>query len=295
MQKRLLYTLSALLLLSTVGIWAEGQKEEPAAPMIEEIQENEPLSIKEAEGVVITAIIEDSAAERAGLMRGDIIVQVDDTLVDSVAGITDAVSELSHGDDVQLIILRGGKSMTITLTLETRIGMPLIGIRGSGPNDGARSGRMMDQDDIMEYFRQSPFGMGQQDGAGERRGWMLEDMPEEVRDAVEAGDASYVDEVVADSPAEAAGVETGAVIYLLDGEPVDEGDLRSAVLAHEPGDTITLTVYQDEEILELEVTLGDAEGNPQLGVQYYPMGAQRQMMQRDLNRTMPRDLDMLDG
>jgi serine protease Do len=65
------------------------------------------------------------------------------------------------------------------------------------------------------------------------------------------------DPIFAGSPAEAAGLRDGDVIVALDGRQVSaEVDLAALLLAHEPGDTVTLRVLRDNSTREVEVTLG---------------------------------------
>ncbi len=71
-------------------------------------------------------------------------------------------------------------------------------------------------------------------------------------------------EVTPDSPAAEAGLLVGDLITAVDGESVGgavttaEPPLVAAVLAHAPGDVITLTVLRDDEEREVTLTLGTA-------------------------------------
>lgn len=267
------------------------------------------LKLIESEGIVITGIIEDSAAAKAGLLRGDIILTVEDVDVATLAEITDIINDLDHGDEITLGIIRGGEDMAISLTLESRIGWPLIGIYGMGPQQAQRGSKagnaqnfnMEDLGELFERFGSEGFNSGEGPFSGSGRGFFLdEDIPEEYIEQVTEGNASIVSEVVADSPAEKSGIETGAIILAVDGEAVAEGDLKSAILAYNGNDTVTLTVYQAEEILEIDVTLGESDGSPVLGVRYYPAGSARMNQQFRGGGNMPNglpnnDFDRMDG
>ena len=56
-------------------------------------------------GLVIAAVEEDSPAERAGLLVGDVLVGVDDEPLDGFESLLDALA----GDSVRLRVMRGGK------------------------------------------------------------------------------------------------------------------------------------------------------------------------------------------
>ncbi|GAB4084481.1 hypothetical protein GCM10028784_11110 [Myceligenerans cantabricum] len=67
---------------------------------------------------------------------------------------------------------------------------------------------------------------------------------------------AQVEEVVADSPAEAAGIETGDVVVAIDDDPVDGAEsLTAFVREHSAEQEVTLTVVRDGETRQVDVTL----------------------------------------
>ena len=69
--------------------------------------------------------------------------------------------------------------------------------------------------------------------------------------------------VFPDSPAAAAGLETGDVITAVDGDAVDaESDLADHILPHQPGDEIRLTVMRGSRQMDVTVTLGTLPEQP---------------------------------
>ena len=83
---------------------------------------------------------------------------------------------------------------------------------------------------------------------------------------------ALVREVVADSPAQKAGLKVGDVITAVDGVPLDENHrLADIVGQYQPGDQITLEVSRMGKTVTLKATLGenpDSNGQPYLGVRY---------------------------
>jgi putative serine protease PepD len=70
-----------------------------------------------------------------------------------------------------------------------------------------------------------------------------------------------ISEVIADSPAEEAGLETGDVVTAIDGMLVnDQITLIVAIRSHRPGDVVELTVAREGDEMTLEVTLGSEVG-----------------------------------
>ena len=66
-----------------------------------------------------------------------------------------------------------------------------------------------------------------------------------------------IDSVEDDSPADIAGLKADDIITAVNGVKVtDSSSLSEAISQGKEGDVVTLTVYRDEEVLEIKVTLG---------------------------------------
>lgn len=185
-------------------------------------------------GLLVTGIVSDSPAERAGLMRGDILLAIEGEEVNTPAELHETLTDLKAGQRIRLGITRGGESKTINLTLEDRLNRPAIGLQF------AQGRRILDIEDGTRAF------MGGFGGV-------------------------MVAEVVDGSPADNAGLEEGDVIIAIDGDEVNPMSLAEAVQAHKPGDVITVTIGRDDEsTVDKRVTLGKGEDNrPLLGVRYH--------------------------
>lgn len=215
-------------------------------------------------GVVITAVISDGAADRAGLRRGDVITEVDGMSVSSLQDILSAVETKYPGDTVTVTFQRAQSSSSVELQLDQRDGWPLVGIYGVGAYDHGRMGygnplqmhRMYDQ---RQDFRQFEY--------------MHRRLPQETADALSAGDASRVVRVDAAGSAAEAGIEPGILIFEVSGDALADGDLAGIIASYEPGQRITLTGFDGREIREYTVTLGERDGKALLGLSYVPAGA----------------------
>lgn len=71
-------------------------------------------------GVIITEVTSGSAAERAGLKAGDIVLSVNGQPVSRAAAIRNRIGMLRVGEEVRLQILRDGKERTLTATIQER-------------------------------------------------------------------------------------------------------------------------------------------------------------------------------
>ncbi len=66
----------------------------------------------DAEGVVASDIVEDSAAKRAGLKSGDTILKINDTYVFNTNMLLKVLADFDKGDKVKVTYLRDGKEKT---------------------------------------------------------------------------------------------------------------------------------------------------------------------------------------
>lgn len=186
-------------------------------------------------GIVIAAVTPDGPAAEAGVVRGDILLQVGDAELNSLRDLQQALGDLEAGAEVELSVLHGDDVRTLTATLGERNGRPYLGLV------------TCDEPGPLASVEVAP---------------LLQGAP--------------IVEVVADSPADRAGLQEKDIIVAVDDQPVDaDNDLADLIAAYAPGDEVTLKVQRpgQEAALEVQVTLGqhpdDAE-KAYLGVSYLP-------------------------
>jgi serine protease Do len=68
-------------------------------------------------GAEVMSITKESAAEKAGLKKGDIITKIDDRKIESTDDVTDAIRNHKPGDKVSITYLRDGKEQKATSEL----------------------------------------------------------------------------------------------------------------------------------------------------------------------------------
>lgn len=225
----------------------------------------------EADGILVSDVLAESPAAQAGLQRGDIILKIDSKVVNSVPELNQVLLGYEHGQAVVLQVKRGEESMNVNIQLESRVGRPLIGIAsdrgalGAAPSDAwtGPMGRIFGGQ-LFQGFRGSQGSQRSQERDSFSRMFPQQD---QVRTPLY--DAAVVVEVVKESPAELAGLKAGALIVAVDGQVLEDGDLVSAIMSHDAGDTVTLTLANGET---LKVSLGDVDGKAYLGVMYHVMG-----------------------
>ena len=80
----------------------------------------EALGLKEAKGVVITQITEDSPAAQAGMQRDDIVLEFGGSSIESASQFRDLVAVRKPGETVDMVVLRGGQRETIAVRMGKR-------------------------------------------------------------------------------------------------------------------------------------------------------------------------------
>ena len=94
-----------------IGVWFDELVPEKAGAL--GLEEN-------TKGVIITDVIEDSPAEKAGLKRYDVIVEFEGQPVEKSNEFLNRVAMRSPGTKVEIVVLRNGKRRTFTVKLGKR-------------------------------------------------------------------------------------------------------------------------------------------------------------------------------
>ena len=108
------------------------------------------------EGVFVSAVDEDGAADKAGLRMGDVITKVDDHEIKDMADLTIVKKQYSAGDTVTLTVYRQGETQELELTWDavpedqqTPQQKPQ---RGGDDNGQYGNGYNMNPYDLFDYF-----------------------------------------------------------------------------------------------------------------------------------------------
>lgn len=239
-----------------------------------------------ATGVVIVATDAKGPAAQAGIVRGDILLTVDDVAIDSAAALYDVVVGAMPGDEVMVVVQHGDDLRTFAVTLgqiddRAYLGVQVIDAPGV---DGLV---VLPAGDVETAQAQATENITEQDTEQDREvvteiitGTVPEiDVAE--HDVIFLGAGLFVAAVMEASPAAQAGLAVGDLILALDGEPVMTPDaLVNALAAHAPGDVVMLRVQKGglvgAALVELPITLGaapDDETRAYLGIRMVAMPA----------------------
>jgi serine protease Do len=91
------------------------------------------LDLPAIEGVYVKDVLDNGAAQKAGLQTGDVIVKVGAMNVDNVPELQEQIGTFSPGDQVSVTLVRKGKEEVRDMTL--------LGREGSNPGVAARNDR----------------------------------------------------------------------------------------------------------------------------------------------------------
>ncbi len=198
--------------------------------------------MREARGVGVTQVVKDSAAEKAGLKKDDVILRFDGEAVTNVRKLNRLVSEASADQSVRLTISRGGAEQEVTATLSKRPGFDKVW----GPTLNGEIWKGLQKGDGQFVFSL---------GGNRRIGVSTQTLTKQLADyfGVKEG-GTLITSVTENSPAAKAGLKAGDVITAIDGEKVDSsGDVSRAINKKQDGD-ITLTVVRDRNSRTVTVT-----------------------------------------
>ncbi len=75
------------------------------------------FDVEDGEGALVTSVNEDSAAEKAGLKAGDVIIKMGDSDIESAGDVHQALSGTKAEDEMEIKVVRKGKKKSFDITL----------------------------------------------------------------------------------------------------------------------------------------------------------------------------------
>jgi C-terminal processing protease CtpA/Prc len=185
----------------------------------------------QANGVLVSQVVKGSPAERGGLVKGDVIVTVNDRAVTSPDAFTETIRARKPGDVLAIRVLRDGERRTMSVTLGER--SESYGSRDDDDDDGDDDDESIrveipDADEIDRLVRKhvgdaKVYTLGSARG---RLGVRIQDLNRDLGTYFKApeGQGVLVLEVVDGSAAEKAGFRSGDVILKVGEDSVSDGD-----------------------------------------------------------------------
>jgi serine protease Do len=201
-------------------------------------------------GAVVTGLIDNSPASKAGLKSGDIVVEFDGERVRSSRHLTRLVQETAPGRTVKMSIVREGSRQTLDVTPEARGRLGLNGLPDI---------QQQVQRGLRNLPRNFSFDFNPPDGAIGRRGRLgavLSPLSDQLGSYFGVKQGVLVSAVEDNSPAMQAGLKAGDVITAVNGHTVESpGDVANDVRGVQPGASFEIRVTRDRKEMTLKAVL----------------------------------------
>lgn len=183
--------------------------------------EAEAFGLESNDGALVESVVSGHAADKGGVRHGDVVVSVDGNPVEDTRQLIDTISAMPPGTEIDLGLMRNGKSKTLTVTLEER------DIEASAAEPAAGPG---DEGDVFERVGVTVVALD----STARQNFRIEEDIEGV----------VVTRVRPLSPAGEEGMTPGLVITEANGVPVSRpSELRAAIADVDAGGYVRLYVY----------------------------------------------------
>jgi serine protease Do len=207
----------------------------------------ESMDLKEStEGVLVNEVVEDSPAEKAGIVKGDVIISFDGKKTDSIERLTSLVRKTTPGTEVEIKAIRDGEEKDFEVTI----------------GESSSSSWYDSNPEKVKVERKTigPFKWNFHSGL--KLGVAIQDLTEQLGGyfGVKKGEGALITEVEKGSPAEKAGLKAGDVIVEADNREISSSDdVRQIISDKEKGDKVSLKVLRDKRLKDFSVTLAETE------------------------------------
>ncbi len=187
------------------------------------------FGLKEARGALVSDVMEGSPAQRAGVQRGDVILKIDGSPVESATQLKNVVAQIPIGKKIEMSVIRDKKEKRLSVTI------------GEQPKEMAAAGR--------EDPQQSKTSLA---------GLQIHELTEELanRFGLSGNERGVVvTEVDPGSRAEAAGVRRGDVILEINRMSTPSAEAFERVVGDlKAGESVLLLVRRQGRTLFITIT-----------------------------------------
>ncbi|RPH94976.1 PDZ domain-containing protein [candidate division KSB1 bacterium] len=251
-----LLLLAALLIGSITAVFAGEKSTTPFVGVCPgEVTSDVALDygVQAGQGILVECVVPGSPAEKVGFRTNDVITKLAGFPITGPAEFRTQLKKYKPNESVDITYLRGGKEKTVPVTLTRR-----------------------NQEDFLEEFKANlkdekihteilPWiwaGSKKHKSKVAFAGIVTQELQDGLADYFKVKKGALISEVVEGSAAEKAGLKAGDVIVKIGNEDIeDEGDVRSAIRDHDPGDNVDFIVYRNGAQMTINVTLGEQYGS----------------------------------
>ncbi len=230
------------------------------------VRELDAEQAKNQSGAVVDEVRAGSAAEKAGIKKGDVITEFDGERVRGVRHLTRLVTETPDGRTVKAAVVREGKRVDLSVTPDS--GSLASVDRNFDVFVPPMRFEKMPHGDMTWSLPVAPDGewafkggelLGFKSEKG-RLGLKVQELDGQLGEYFGTSKGVLVNSVEADSPAARAGLKAGDVVTAVNGRVVAEpSELIEAVQAVEDGATLSIDYTRDKKAQSTKVTLDKDE------------------------------------
>ena len=98
------------------------------------------FNLQNNKGALITRVVEDSPADKAGLEKDDVIIRIGDKKIEDTQDVFNIIGFTSPDTEVEFVIIRKGKEMTVTVTVGSKAESELADTSDLGQKFGLNVG-----------------------------------------------------------------------------------------------------------------------------------------------------------
>lgn len=186
------------------------------------------FGLSKPSGALVAQVGNNSPADKAGLVSGDIILEFNGRKVAYSSALPPLVGAVTPGATVDMLVLRDGKQQTIDVVIE-----PL--------DDGVQRVTSMPVADPIDQSR---------------LGVVVSAVPSDVMKDMGISHGVVVSELKGDGPAATAGIREGDVILSINREDIHSVELLESIVENAPGDeAIPVLIQRGSSPIFLALTL----------------------------------------
>ena len=202
-------------------------------------------------GALVEEVSEDSAAQKAGMRQGDIIVEFDGDRVRSARQLTRLVQETPGGRKVQAVVIRDGQRVTLSVEPDAGSGALFDSLRGleDWGRNFAFARPVVPPAPPAPPAPATPPGWEQFFyGGNGRLGITVDNLSSQLAEYFGTKDGVLVTSVRDNSAGAKAGLKAGDVITSVNGSAIDDpSELRRRLQNIDDGEEFTITVVRDKK------------------------------------------------
>lgn len=188
----------------------------------------EKFGLKEERGALVGRVIEGEPADKAGIQKGDVILEVEGHKIKDTKDLLNTVAKLQPGQKVRVVVWRDGKERVFTVEL------------GERPPEGEVSSE-------PAPTKEDKIGLAVQDITPEMADKMGLEKPEGV----------LVSQVKPGSPAAKAGIQRGDIIHEVEHQPVRNVKDYQKALTKAGKDTVLMWIQRGKNRKYVVVRIKD--------------------------------------